>query len=79
VGVFKLNTMETATQKLKRISQDLHQKYQEDITLKWLIDNIDDFIKEEKEQIKLAFETGNILGLQSIERSGEWFYNEKIK
>ncbi len=46
--------METVMQKLKRISNNLHEQYYEDITLKWLIDNIDDFIKEEKEQLEEA-------------------------
>ena len=74
--------METSMQKLKRISEDLHYKYHEDITLKWLIDNIDDFIKEEKEQIIDAYEDGyeacdldEVMEVNKKLTSGDLYYN----
>jgi len=75
--------MKTAMQKLKSISRNLCEKYHEDITLQWLVDNIDDFIKEEKEQIVEAFELGykscDLDEAFEINRklaSGELFYNK---
>jgi energy-converting hydrogenase A subunit M len=78
--------METSMQKLKRISEDLHYKYHEDITLKWLIDNIDDFIKEEKEQIADAFNKGYIacdldeaLEINRTKFNGDDYYNKQYQ
>lgn len=66
--------METAMQKLKRISNNLHEQYHEDITLKWLIDNIDDFIKEEKDQIIDAYYGGVKLLSGDIETAAKHYY-----
>ena len=71
--------MKTAMQKLKSISKDLHKKYHEDITLQWLVDNIDDFIKEEKEQIINTYWDAYKEGQISSDITAEEYYNQNYK